>query len=389
MIILFWILLFAVFYTYIGYAILLFFLTIFKKKKKDPEISDSAPDWPEVSLFITAYNERNILKEKIENCFSLDYPKGKLKIVFVTDGSNDGSQDFLRQFPEITVHHEDQRRGKINAMNRGMQFIASPIVIFTDANTSLNKEAIKVIVSKFFDPTVGCVAGCKKVISTDQSGAAEAGEGVYWKFESWLKMKDAQFHSAVGAVGELFAIRTHLFEPVPDDTVLDDFMISFNIVSKGYFLEYAPNAIASETASFNVAEELKRKVRIAAGGMQTLFRMKHLLNPFRYGKLSFQYFSHKVTRWTFAPWCFFGLLPVNLIIAILNPELHFYILTLAIQTIFYMMVVLGWIFEKINLRVKLIFLPYYFTAINFATIRGQFRYLLGKQSAAWDKAKRL
>ena len=160
--------------------------------------------------------------------------------MFVTDGSNDGSQDFLRQFPEITVHHEDQRRGKINAMNRGMQFIASPIVIFTDANTSLNKEAIKVIVSKFFDPTVGCVAGCKKVISTDQSGAAEAGEGVYWKFESWLKMKDAQFHSAVGAVGELFAIRTHLFEPVPDDTVLDDFMISFNIVSKGYFLEFAP-----------------------------------------------------------------------------------------------------------------------------------------------------
>lgn len=389
MTILFWILLFAVFYTYIGYAILLFFLTIFKKKKRDSEIEDTTLDWPEVSLFITAYNEKSILKEKIENCFSLDYPKGKLKIVFVTDGSNDGSQDFLQQFPEITVYHEAERRGKINAMNRGMQFITSPIVIFTDANTSLNKEAIKVITAKFFDQTVGCVAGSKKVISTDKASAAEAGEGVYWKFESWLKAKDAEFHSAVGAVGELFAIRTELFEPVPADTVLDDFIISFNIVSKGYFLKYAPNAIASETASFNVAEELKRKVRIAAGGMQTFFRMKHLLNPFRYGKLSFQYFSHKVSRWTFAPWCFFLLYPVNMLIAISEPENYFFILTLIFQSIFYLIVFLGWIFEKISLRVKLIFLPYYFTAINLATIRGQFRYFLGKQSAAWDKAKRL
>lgn len=389
MTILFWILLFAVFYTYIGYAILLFFLTIFMKKERNSEIEDTTLDWPEVSLFITAYNEKSILKEKIENCFSLDYPKGKLKIVFVTDGSNDGSQDFLEQFPEITVYHEAERRGKINAMNRGMQFITTPIVIFTDANTSLNKEAIKVITAKFFDQTVGCVAGSKKVISTNKASAAEAGEGVYWKFESWLKAKDAEFHSAVGAVGELFAIRTELFEPVPADTVLDDFMISFNIVSKGYFLKYAPNAIASETASFNVAEELKRKVRIAAGGMQTFFRMKHLLNPFRYGKLSFQYFSHKVSRWTFAPWCFFLLYPVNILIAISEPENYFFILSLILQSIFYLIAFLGWIFEKISLRVKLIFLPYYFTAINLATIRGQFRYFLGKQSAAWDKAKRL
>jgi cellulose synthase/poly-beta-1,6-N-acetylglucosamine synthase-like glycosyltransferase len=389
MTILFWILFFAVFYTYIGYAILLFFLTIIKKKRESLEDKNTTHEWPEVSLFITAYNEKNILKEKIENCLSLDYPKTKLRIVFVTDGSNDGSQVFLKQIPEITVYHEDERRGKINAMNRGMQFITSPIVIFTDANTSLNKEAIKVITSKFFDPTVGCVAGSKKVISTDKSSAAEAGEGIYWKFESWLKEKDAEFHSAVGAVGELFAIRTELFEPVPSDTVLDDFMISFNIVSKGYFLKYAPNAIASETASFNVAEELKRKVRIAAGGIQTFFRMKHLLNPFRYGKLSFQYFSHKVTRWTFAPWCFFLLYPVNTLIVLSDPENYFYFLILILQSIFYVIVLLGWIFEKINLRVKLIFLPYYFTAINFATIRGQFRYFSGKQSAAWDKAKRL
>ncbi len=385
----FWISFFAVFYTYIGYALLLFFLIRIKKKKPQAQLSVSDEELPEVCLFIAAYNEKQILKEKIDNCFSLDYPKDKLNVVFVTDGSDDGSAEFLSTFSQVTVLHEDKRKGKINAMNRGMKYITSPIVIFTDANTILNKEAIKLIASGFADSIVGCIAGRKRVVSTKQSTASETGEGLYWKYESWLKMMDAEFNMPIGAVGELFAIRTSLFESVEEDTVLDDFMISFSILDKGFSLKYIPEAIASESGSLNVFEELKRKKRIAAGGIQTAIRLRKFLNPFRYTKLSFQFFSHKVTRWTFAPWCLFLMLPVNLIIILSESPQYFFTVIFALQSIIYLAALIGWIFEKTDLKVKTFFIPYYFIAINLATILGQFRYFSGKQSSAWTKAKRL
>jgi cellulose synthase/poly-beta-1,6-N-acetylglucosamine synthase-like glycosyltransferase len=364
-------------------------LALFRKKGQKPGTAIPDDELPPVSLFITAYNEKPILAEKMTNCLQLDYPKDKLQIVFVTDGSTDGSPEFLRKYDGLKVYHHTERRGKMHAMNRGMQFVKTPFVVFTDANTALNPEAIKEIIGEFSNPRVGCVAGRKKVINTGANSAAETGEGLYWKFESWLKENDARLYSAVGAVGELFAIRTSLFGPVENDTVLDDLIISFRILKKGYRLSYAPGAIASEKASFNVQEELKRKKRIAAGGLQTLFRMPGLLNPFRYGLLSFQYFSHKVTRWTFAPWCLFLMFPVNLAIVLFFNHNILFVIILLIQVLFYLAAFLGVYFDKRQKHYKFFFIPFYFTAIHAATIAGQFRYFRGKQQASWEKAKRI
>ncbi|MCF8359575.1 MAG: glycosyltransferase family 2 protein [Prolixibacteraceae bacterium] len=385
----FWILFFSVFYTYIGYAVIIYLLALFRKKGEKPETGIPNDELPPVSLFITAYNEKPILAEKMTNCLQLDYPKNKLQIVFVTDGSTDGSPEFLKAYDGVTVYHHPERRGKMHAMNRGMQFVKNPFVIFTDANTALNPEAIKEIIGEFSNPRVGCVAGRKKVINTGANSASETGEGLYWKFESWLKENDARLYSAVGAVGELFAIRTSLFEPVENDTVLDDLIISFRILEKGYRLSYAPGAIASEKASFNVQEELKRKKRIAAGGLQTLFRMPGLLNPFKYGMLSFQYFSHKVTRWTFSPWCLFLMFPVNLTIVLAYPQNVLFIIFFSVQVLFYLAAFLGWLLDRKQVHLKILFIPFYFTAIHAATIAGQFRYFRGKQPASWEKAKRI
>ncbi|MBN2264137.1 MAG: glycosyltransferase family 2 protein [Prolixibacteraceae bacterium] len=389
MTIVFWIFFALFFYAYFGYAIILYVITRFIPLKTKPELPHNTGEYPQVTLFITAYNELDILQKKIDNCHALDYPHDKLHIVFVTDGSNDGSDVFLSKIPGITVYHSQQRKGKINAMNRGMALVKTDIVVFTDANTELNTQAIKEIATCFFNPKVGCVAGRKRVVSDTRSGAAAAGEGLYWRFESWLKKLDARFFAPVGAVGELFSVRTSLFEPVPDDTILDDMVISFNIIKKGYLLTYEPQAIASETASFNMAEELKRKVRIAAGGWQTLFRSKQILNPFKYPRLAFQFFSHKVSRWTFAPWCFFLLLPLNVIIVLQNSSAAFWWIVLTFQLLFYLLAYVGKKGEASKRRVKLTFLPFYFVAINWATILGQVRYLKGNQPAAWDKAKRL
>ncbi|MBK6282874.1 MAG: glycosyltransferase [Draconibacterium sp.] len=199
-------------------------------------------------------------------------------------------------------------------MNRGVKFVKAPIIIFSDTNTILGKQSLREIVAKFSNPKTGCVAGEKRIIEKDADSAAGSGEGLYWKFESWIKKMDAELNSAVGAVGELFAIRTELFEDVEKDTLLDDFIISLRIAQKGYHIAYSRNAYAEETASLKVKEELKRKIRIAAGGIQTIFRLKSLLNPFRFGILSWQYFSHKVLRWTFAPVSLILIFPVNLFI---------------------------------------------------------------------------
>ncbi|MDX8340536.1 glycosyltransferase family 2 protein [Draconibacterium sp. IB214405] len=388
----FWVFLFILFYTYLGYALVLWFFVGVKKLFKPLKASTENRDFePEVCLFVTAYNEKDYIEQKVNNAFSLDYPKEKIQYLWVTDGSNDGSQEILKGIDPLEVYHQSERRGKMHAMNRGMSYVKAPIVIFSDSNTILGKNSIREIVDCFKDPTVGCVAGEKRIIQHDEEAAAGAGEGLYWKFESWVKRKDWELNSAVGAVGELFAVRTELFEDVETDTLLDDFIISLRIAQRGYKIAYAPNAYAEETASLNVKEELKRKVRIAAGGIQTILRLKGLLNPFKNGILTWQYFSHKVLRWAFAPPALIFLFIVNLLIVQTNNswgDTGFYTIMLYLQLICYLAAAFGWYFENRKVRLKVLFVPYYFVMINYASILGMVRYVKGRQSVNWEKSKR-
>lgn len=388
----FWICFFILFYTYLGYGSLLFILNIIKKVFFKPQNKNNTSGYePDVCLFVTAYNEKDYAQKKVENSLSLDYPKEKIQYLWITDGSDDGTPELLRKFDQLEVHHLPERRGKMHAMNRGMKFVKAPIVIFSDTNTRLGIEAVREIVACFSDLNVGCVAGEKRIVDNEEDAAAGAGEGIYWKFESWLKRMDSDLNSAVGAAGELFAIRTELFEKVEQDTILDDFIISLRIAQKGFRIAYSPNAYAEETASLNVNEELKRKIRIAAGGIQTIFRLKSLFNPFKFGLLTWQYLSHKVLRWTLAPVSLFLLPILNIAILVENSffqTLNFYSLFLVLQMFLYLLVFVGWYLENNKLRLKFLFIPYYFVAINYAEIRGILRFLKGKQAVTWEKAKR-
>lgn len=389
---LFWVLLALLVYAYAGYAVILFGIVklkrLFQKKKK---LSPPVDYEPTVCLFVTAYNEKDFVRQKVENSLSLDYPKNKIQFLWVTDGSDDGTPDLLKAWPEIEVHHLSERRGKMHAMNRGVKFVKTEIIVFSDTNTILGNRSIREIVACFADEKVGCVAGEKRIIEKQSDAAAGAGEGIYWKYESWLKKLDAELNSAVGAVGELFAIRTSLFQEVEPDTLLDDFIISLRIAAKGYRIAYSPEAYAEEAASLNLAEEQKRKVRIAAGGVQTVIRLKNLLNPFKYGVLSWQYFSHKVLRWTLAPLSLFLILVVNILIVWQNQswlQPSFYTLFLYLQLFLYLLALVGWYFENKKLHFKILFVPYYFVFVNLNAIRGMIRYFKGKQSVTWEKSKR-
>ncbi|WP_422350070.1 glycosyltransferase family 2 protein [Flagellimonas sp.] len=387
----FWISLFVIFYSYLGYGILLFGIIKLRRLLGLGKPFTGNEDYqPEVTLFITAFNEKDFLDQKVKNSQSLDYPQDKVTQIWVTDGSDDGTPELLRKYEGVDVYHKDERTGKIAAMNRGMHFVKTPIVIFSDANTDLGKNSIKEIVRLFRNPKVGCVSGEKRIYSKESDNAAGAGEGMYWKYESLLKKWDAELYSAVGAAGELFAIRTELWQEVEKDTLLDDFIISLRVAMSGYTIQYNPEAYAIETASANVKEELKRKIRISAGGIQSVVRLRSLLNFFKYGTLSFQYISHRVLRWTLTPLLLLLIIPMNFALAQNEGLFDFGLFSLLFwgQVLFYVAALLGWFLENRQIRLKVLFIPYYFFIMNLSVFLGFGRYLKGNQSVKWERAKR-
>lgn len=388
--IVFWLSLFIVFYSYLGYGM---FLWVYLKirdlliHKKIYGVSSMSFE-PEVTMIIATYNEEEIIEKKIQNCFSLDYPRSKIRFLVVADGSTDNTLKIAGQFSEIDLWFEPERHGKSAAINRVMPHVTTPVTIFTDANTFLNKDCVKNIVKHYADLGVGAVSGEKKVFNENKTETtAGAGEGLYWKYESFLKKLDSRFYSVVGAAGELFSIRTRLYEPVDKKILLDDFIISMNICIMGYRVMYEPQAYATELPSFSLKEEQKRKIRIAAGGFQSMLILKKLLNIFKFGKLSFQYISHRVLRWLICPL----LLPIILIcncILIVSDGDVVYNLVLTGQYIFYFMAILGWLFAKKNIKIPMLYIAYYFTFMNMAMYFGFQRFVQKKQSVLWEKAKR-
>jgi cellulose synthase/poly-beta-1,6-N-acetylglucosamine synthase-like glycosyltransferase len=385
--IVFWTALFLLFYSYVGYGLVLYIFVKVKKWLQSHKAGDTfrLKLLPEVTLIVPAYNEGSCIAQKLHNSLQLNYPARKLQLMFVTEGSTDGTTEFLSEYSQIQVIGGTERKGKIEAINQAMKQVNTPIVVFTDANTLLNRDAILTLVHHYYDPKVGAVSGEKRIATGPLVEAAGAGEGIYWQYESVLKKLDAELNTLVGAAGELFSIRTALYEPVEKDTLLDDFMISMRIAQKGYKVVYEPEAYAIETPSFSIAEEMKRKVRICTGAFQSIVRLKHLLNPFKYGLLSFQYLSHRVFRWTVAPLCIPLLFFTNLLLVESGRLFEaFFIL----QCLFYLLAVLGYLLEKNRLRMKALFVPFYFSFMNYTVFLGFIKDITGTQTGIWEKAKR-
>lgn len=373
---LFWLCLTIVVYTYVGYGIVLYLLVLIKRlATKAKPLADITDDClPEVTLMVCAYNEEDIIAEKMDNTRRLDYPSDRLHLVWVTDGSNDNTNSLLAAYPDVKVIYSPERRGKAAAIKHGIKEIDTEIVMMTDANTMLNPGAVREIARLMQDPRVGCVSGEKKVMARSDSDEAAQGEGLYWKYESTLKRLDSELYSAMGAAGELCVIRRQLMTDIPDDTLLDDFIISMEIVKKGYKIAYTSNAYAMEYGSADLHEESKRKRRIAAGGLQSCWRLRSLMNPLRHPVVAFQFVSHRVLRWTITPVCLFALAPLNTLL-VLSGEGIVYTIIWILQILFYASAAAGVRISK------------YFVFMNLNVFRGM-AYLFNNSTGMWEKAKR-
>lgn len=374
---------FIIFMAYGGYTIPAW---IWMKTQRVSQ-TNHATDLPDITLVVAAYNEADFIDGKIRNCLSLNYPKEKLDFVFVTDGSTDETPLIIKKYPNIKLQHLPVRDGKSMAINRAMQQIKSTITIFTDANTMLNEDAVLLMAKSFMDPKVGAVAGEKKVLALNKGGANAVGEGAYWKYESMLKNFDAQFHSTMGAAGELFGIRTSLYQHIPGNVLLDDFVISMNICLQGWKIAYEKRAIATELPSASTQEEKKRKARIATGAFQTVVMLWKLLLFWKHPRLSYLYISHRLLRWIVCPF----LLPVIFwanYAAIQQGDNILLSHLFTLQIIFYIAAFIGWILDTQHKKLAPFSIPYYFLFMNMNMYTGLYRFIFMQQTGVWEKAIR-
>jgi cellulose synthase/poly-beta-1,6-N-acetylglucosamine synthase-like glycosyltransferase len=389
--ILFWICLALVIYTYVGYGAILYIILrikrLFVRRELTPILPLNEELLPNVTLMICAYNEASIIKEKMENIRQLKYPKEKLCVMWVTDGSNDESNDILKTYDDITLVFSPERKGKAAAMQHGLRENKSEYVVFTDANTMLNADAIREIIRQFMKKNVSCVSGEKRVKARHEGQAAAEGEGLYWKYESTLKQWDNDLYSAMGAAGELFAVRMSHYREAPSNALLDDFMMSMLILKDGHRIAYTHEAYAMEYGSADTTEESKRKRRIAAGGLQSIWWLRSLMNPFAYPKVAFQFVSHRVLRWSITPVAMVALIPLNILLIILGANWLYSVIGI-LQLLFYLAALAGYLLERAGHRNKLLYVPYYFLFMNLNVFLGV-RYLMTHHtSGTWEKARR-
>lgn len=393
---LFWLSILGIFYSYLGYFFVLQFLTRRKHYSVDPptnfenyasslvEPGTNAVEMtlPSVSLIIPAYNEEKVIRDKIVNCLWLSYRPEKLEIIIASDGSTDKTNEIAREYANQGVRLIDfsTRSGKTQLINKTVPKAKGDIIVLSDASSLLSIDSIQILVRHFFNSAVGCVSGTYKLINANDTSRS-AGEGAYWRYEALLKTHESRLNSILGAHGAIYAFRKELFQEIPPYAINDDYILPMKIVEQGYKVVYERDALGVEIAQTNLANEFKRRVRIMAGNFQQIFLLKQLLNPFR-GIISFQFFSHKVMR-LISPFLQVVAFITNILIIDLHPFYHFCFM---IQLLFYLASLMGWYLERINKKIKLLYIPFYFNFGNITAFWGIYRFLLGKQTVKWEKA---
>jgi biofilm PGA synthesis N-glycosyltransferase PgaC len=369
--VLFWLAVAVIVYTFLGYPILVGLLARWR-----PNPVQQAAITPQVSVLVPAYDEAGVIAAKIENTLALDYPPDRLECVVVADGSTDGTEEIAAGYAAqaVRVLYQPLRQGKAAAINRAVPLLHSDVVVLTDANAMLNPGALQAIVPNFADPAVGGVAGEKRVLG--------GGEGLYWRYESYLKRCDSALTSVMGAAGELLAVRRDLYQPPEPDSIIEDFVLSLRLVENGWRVAYAPDAVALEAASPHLAGDWQRRTRIAAGGFQAMARLPSLLDP-RRGLVAWQYFSHRVLRWAATPF----LLPLVYLLNLLLLSQPLYQVLAAGQTLFYGTAALGYLQAHRGARSGLPYVAFYFCLTNAAALAGFWRYITRTQPVTWAKVR--
>lgn len=370
----FWFSLGTLAYIYAGYPLLVWILA--RLCGREPVQGDVTPT---VSLLISAYNEDAHIEAKLENSLSVEYPRDRLEIVVASDGSTDGTHRVVERYAGRGVRLLVMRDhiGKAAMLSRTVPLLRGEIVVFSDASSELDPGALRALVRNFADPQVGCVSGLYRV---GESGDLRShGEGLYWRYETFLKSQESRLHSILGAHGAFYAIRQRLFQRLPVGSINDDYLIPMRIVEQGFRAVYEPAAVAWERERASVRGEFARRRRIAAGNCQQIAELGRLLSP-SYGWVAWCFFSHKVLR-TFAPLFMLAMLVANFWLP--QPWLW---MMLSLQGLFYASAACGYLCQRRGLVVTWLTPPLYFCLGNLAMLAGLLTFCFRGKQPAWGRA---
>ena len=378
---LFWLMVGLIVYGYIGYPLVLSLLA-----KRFPQGVAQKEITPRVALLICAFNEEAVIEEKILNSLGIDYPRDRLTIIIASDGSTDKTNEIVEKYaahePRLLFYPYPERRGKIGTINRTVPKIEDEIIVFSDANTMMMEGAMKKLVRKFYDPSVGGVSA--DVILVNNETHFGEGESTYYQYERWIQKNESLTGSIVGADGGMYAIRRELFGAPSSNVILDDLVISMNVVRKGYRLVYEAAALAYEVNVNSSQSEFLRRSRVVAGGVQVLKQREGVPGKGQKTML-FKYLSHKVLRWIL-PVCLVTIFLLNSrIVAMVDTPI--YDLSLALQVLFYLLALMGPLLAG-TMKSKIFEIPYYFCLSNSAALYGLYKGLFDKQSVKWRKLSR-
>jgi cellulose synthase/poly-beta-1,6-N-acetylglucosamine synthase-like glycosyltransferase len=374
----FWLTVSIIFYSYLGYPVLILFLALFvnnKVNKKDIE--------PTVTFLITAYNEEKNMREKLENTLSLDYPGDKMEIIVASDASVDKTDEIVKEFSGrgVILHRVEGRLGKTETQNQAVKVTKGDIIIFSDATTKYKEDAVRKIVRNYNDPSIGAVSGRYEYMNPT-GVAIGLGTILFWKYENFIKSRQTQIKTITGCCGCIYSVRRRLYEPLPM-AIISDLVEPLKILEKGYRIAFEPQAVAYEVTEEMPEEEFSMRVRVISRGMTGLTYVKDLLNPFKHTFVSFQLFSHKVLRWLMS-----FLLIILFVSNLLIMERFPYKLIFILQAIFYLSAPVAWIMHKYGKKAKFLFIPLYFCILNLASLLATINLVKGRKMSTWETVRR-
>lgn len=369
--------LFIPFYVYIGYPLLLIVLNKLVKGK-DHAAADITPT---VSLIVSCYNEVDVIEQKIKNCLAIDYPAQQLEIIFVSDGSDDGTDEVIEKNcnERIKLIRQEGRLGKTMGLNLALAEAVGEIVVFSDANAMYKEDALKKLVRNFHDPSVGYVVGAAIYQDEEVSGAGSS-ENVYWQYEMFIKKIESKLHSVVGGDGAIYAIRRSLYLPLAQEDI-NDFVNPLQIIAQGYRGIFDADAICYEQTAGDFDKEGKRKQRIVNRSFSGLMKNKAVLNPFRFGFYALEVLSHKLLRWLIP---FFILVAAAGIIILAQMRLEFFQWLLLLGILFSWSILAGKLLKDRPFTPSFLLIPYYFYLVNFNSLKGVLQSLRGEVQVTWS-----
>ncbi len=374
----FWLLVGTIFYTYFGYALLIPLIGLFVKRPVDRRDIT-----PRVTFLITAYNEEKNIRKKLTEVLALDYPHEQLEVMVASDGSTDRTDEIVGEFRDrgVVLKRVEGRVGKTATQNEAVKAAAGEIIIFSDATTVYERDAIRKLVRNYNDPQVGAVSGRYEYVNPT---GAPVGTGsiLFWKYENFIKSMQTRIRTISGCCGCIYSVRKVAYVSLPGD-IISDLVEPLMVIQGGYRVVFEQEAVAYEETTEKSHEEFRMRIRVITRAMRGILYARGLLNPFRFPFVAFQLFSHKVLRWLI-PFFLIGLLAANAFLL----DWQFYVITFALQVAFYLLALVGLLADRVGKKFKPAAVPLYFCIVNTASLIAFFKTLAGQKMVTWETVRK-